>query len=288
MLIIRPKLAASVVAALLISAPAALPATPVKLSGSIAGIVRSTTGVPQMGASVLLFNRSERLIEQAITNEHGLFAFQALTPDLYSVRVSLASFVPALKQKISVQPGIQSLLYVNMASVLSSIELVNLPPGQGALMSDDWKWVLKQSASTRPVLRLLPGSSASDPKRRDKPAGSVFSDTRGVLSLSAGEPGSLGASSTQADLGTAFALATSVFGRNQLELSGNVGYSAQHRASGRWFPDHLQPRRNGAGSRRHGAASLFARARRPVHQSTRRFASLAQHVGFHARQHRAV
>ena len=226
MLIIRPKLAVSVVAALLISAAAALPATPVKLSGSIAGVVRSTTGVPQMGASVLLFNRSERLIEQAITNEHGLFAFQALTPDFYSIRVSLASFVPAVKQKISVQPGIQSLLYVNMASVLSSIELVNLPPGQGALMSDDWKWVLKQSASTRPVLRLLPGSSTSDPKRRDKPVGSVFSDTRGVLSLSAGEPGSLGASSTQADLGTAFALATSVFGRNQLELSGNVGYSA--------------------------------------------------------------
>jgi len=227
MLIVRPKLAASVVTALLLSAPAALPATSTTLSGSIAGIVRNTTGIPQMGASVFLFNRSERLIERVITNDHGVFAFQALTPDLYSVRVSLASFVPAIKQRIAVQPGVQSLLYVNLASVLSSIELVNLPPGQGALMSDDWKWVLKESASTRPVLRLLPGSSASDPKRRDKPEGSVFSDTRGVVNLSAGDPGSLGASTAQADLGTAFALATSVFGRNQLGLSGNVGYSAR-------------------------------------------------------------
>lgn len=225
MLTIRPKLAASVVAAMVISAPAALAASPEKVPGSIAGIVRNDTGTPQVGASIFLFNHSERLVEHAVTNEHGIFAFQALVPDFYSVRVSLANFVPAVKKRIAVQPGMQSLLYVNMASVLSSIQLVTLPPGQNALMSDDWKWVLKESASTRPVLRLLPGTSVSDPNRRDPPVGSIFSDTRGVLNLSAGEPGSLGASSTQADLGTAFALATSVFGRSQLELSGNVGYS---------------------------------------------------------------
>ena len=227
MLIARPKLVASVAAALLLSAPVAFPATATPLSGSIAGIVRNNTGVPQMGATVFLFNRSERLVEQALTNERGIFGFQALTPDLYSIRVSLASFVPAVKQKITVQPGMQSLLYVNLASVLSSIELVYAAPGQGALMSDDWKWVLKESASTRPVLRLLPGASVSDPDLRDKPSGGVFSDTRGVLNLSGGDPGSLGGVSSAADLGTAFALSTSVFGRNQVQLSGNVGYSAR-------------------------------------------------------------
>ncbi len=112
-----------------------------------------------MGATVLLFNRSERLILKTITNERGIFGFSLLTPDLYSVRVSLASFVPAMKQKIAVQPGMQSLLYVDLASVLSSIELVYVAPGQGALMSDDWKWTLKASTATRPVLRLLPDQS---------------------------------------------------------------------------------------------------------------------------------
>jgi Carboxypeptidase regulatory-like domain len=222
----RPKLAASVVAALFLSAPAAFSVTAVPVAGSIAGVVRNSSGVPQMGASVYLFNHSEKLLERAITNERGLFGFAALVPDTYSIRVSLASFVPALKQKIAVQPGMQSLLYVNLASVLSSIELVYAKPGEGALMSDDWKWTLKESAATRPVLRMLPGSSASDPQRRDPSSGGVFSDTRGVLNLSAGDPGSLGGSSTQADLGTAFAVATSVFGHNQVELSGNLGYSA--------------------------------------------------------------
>ena len=222
---VRQKLAVSLIAASLAATPA-LSATLPKLSGSIAGVVRDPTGIPQMGATVLLFNRYEKLIERAITNERGLFGFDSLSPDTYSVRVSLASFVPALKQKIEVQPGMQSLLYVDLASVFSSIELVYAAPGQGALMSDDWKWTLKAAASTRPVLRILPGTSASGSSQRERASGGIFSDTRGVLKVSAGDPGSLGGTSSQTDLGTAFALSTSVFGRNQIQVSGNVGYSA--------------------------------------------------------------
>ncbi len=218
----RTKFAASLIAALALSAPAALPAPATRLSGSIAGYVRSVSGVPQMGATVLLFNRSEHMIRQALTNERGIFGFEALSPDTYSIRVTLASFMPAAKHSILVQPGMQSLLYVDLASVLSSIELVYAAPGQGALMSDDWKWTLKGSAATRSVLRALPdGSTTSEPAERSP----LFSETRGLLNVSAGDPGSLGSASSQADLGTAFAVATSFMGRNQLQVSGNVGYN---------------------------------------------------------------
>ncbi len=236
----QPKLAASVIAALILSTGSAFPATETPLAGSIAGVVRNSSGIPQMGATVFLYNRSEKLLARVLTNERGLFGFGLLNPDLYSVRVSLASFVPAVKQKIAVQPGMQSLLYVDMRSVLSSIELVYAKPGDGALMSDDWKWVLKESASTRPVLRVLPGSVPSDPQQSPSDQTPVFSDTKAVLSVSGGEAGSLGSSSFgpssfgsfgsswgQTDLGTAFALATSLYGRNQIDLSGNFGYSAQ-------------------------------------------------------------
>jgi hypothetical protein len=231
----RLKLASGWIAALLLSAPAGFCAEPTQLAGSIAGFVRDSTGIPQMGATVLLFNRSDRLIFKTITNERGIFGFSLLNPDLYSVRITLASFVPAMKQKIAVQPGMQSLLYVDLASVLSSIELVYVAPGQGALMSDDWKWTLKASAATRPVLRWLPDQSASDPDKRDNAVGSVFTDTRGLLSLSGGDPGSLGGATAQTDLGTAFALATSVWGRNQLQVSGNVGNGARGGTPGGGF-----------------------------------------------------
>src|SRR5450755_286514 len=125
----RLKFAVVLINAVGLCAPAAFSAEAVKLSGSIAGFVRDSTGIPQMGATVMLFNRSERLLSRAITNERGVFGFESLSPDLYSVRVSLSSFVPAMRQKIAVQPGMQSLLYVDLASVLSSIELVYAAPG---------------------------------------------------------------------------------------------------------------------------------------------------------------
>jgi hypothetical protein len=77
---------------------------------------------------------------------------------------------------------------------------------------------------------MLPAGSDSNPQQgqaqSQSPSGSIFSDTRGILNLSGGDPGSLGSTSSQADLGTAFAVATSLFGRNELQLSGNVGYSS--------------------------------------------------------------
>jgi hypothetical protein len=140
-----------------------------------------------------------------------------------------------MKRRIAVQPGMQSLLYVDLASVLSTIELVYAAPGQGALMSDEWKATLQASGPTRPILRMLPEVSRSDPNKRDDIPGSIFSDTRGLVNVSAGDPGSLGGSFSQADLGTAFALATSVFGRNQLEVSGNVAYSTHSGTPGAGF-----------------------------------------------------
>src|SRR5579872_5266954 len=90
-----PKFATGVIGALALLSvfPSSSSAgTAIQLSGSIAGYVRDARGIPQMGATVFLFNRSERLIQQGITNERGIFGFDPLAPDLYSVRVSLASF----------------------------------------------------------------------------------------------------------------------------------------------------------------------------------------------------
>lgn len=217
----------TVVAAVLLSASPVTGGNSIKLTGSIVGIVRDAAGVPQMGATVILFSQYERILQRAFTNERGAFGFDSLPAEQYSVRVNLASFVPAVKQKISVQPGMQSLLYINMASLLSSVELVYAAPGQGALMSDDWKWTLKSAVSTRPILRFLPEVSISDPGERPRTAGAIFSDTRGMVRVSGGDGGSAGDLTAQPDLGTAFALATSLFGRNQLQVSGNVGHVAR-------------------------------------------------------------
>jgi len=178
-----------------------------------------------MGATVVLLNRYDRVLRQALTNDKGAFIFDSLLPDFYAVRVSLSSFVPALKRNINVQPGLQSMLTINLATVLSSIELVYTAPPQGALMTDDWKWVLRSSQGTRPVLRYT--DVVYREPRPENSHSNVFSDTRGLVRLSAGDGGEYAAAGSQPDLGTAFALATSLFGTNELQVSGNFGFSPQ-------------------------------------------------------------
>ncbi|MFN7920727.1 MAG: carboxypeptidase-like regulatory domain-containing protein [Bryobacteraceae bacterium] len=82
-----------------------------------------------MGATVFLFNRYDRMA-RLLTNDRGAFQFDQLAPDNYSVRVRLASFVPALKRNIAIQPGMRSFLAINLNSMLSSIELVYTSPAK--------------------------------------------------------------------------------------------------------------------------------------------------------------
>lgn len=191
-----------------------------KLSGALLGHVRNSGGVAQMGATVAVYNRYEKLIRQALTNDRGAFFFDGLPPDSYSVRVSLPSFVPALKRGIAVQAGTDRVLNVNLTSIFSTIELVYEAPGS-ALMTEDWKWALRGAIATRPVLRALPqiGGVSSSASHRS----AMFTETKGLVNVSAGDPASLGTTGTQTDLGTAFALATSIYGRNQVQFSGNFG-----------------------------------------------------------------
>ena len=196
--------------------------TPLTLSGALAGTVRDVLGKPQMGASVSLYDRRDKLCERAITNEQGAFAFGGLLPDFYTVRVTLSSFLPAVRDHILVQAGIKRLLDVNLSAVFSSIQLVAPEAGQTSLMSDDWKWMLRNSSSMRPVLRILPSSSSSSSRN----VAAMFSDTHVLVRLSGGDSSTSEAFSSDGDLGTTFAFGTSLYGSNQLQLSGNLGYTS--------------------------------------------------------------
>ena len=203
------------------------------LAGDIFGQVKDSAGASQMGASVYLYNRYDELVRKGLSNEQGRFAFDALAPDLYSIRVILASFVPAERRNISVLPNSENRLDINLTSVLSSIGVTTTPTSPGTLMTDDWKWVLRTSQATRPVLRFLPeiasrGSSATHS------VFTGFSNTTGVLKLSAGDGESF-ARGTQQDLGTAFAIATTLANSARVQLSGNVGYAGSSVLPGAGF-----------------------------------------------------
>jgi hypothetical protein len=221
-------LGASLLALLPVGVPSARAANPIRFSGELGGLVTDVAGKPQPGAVVLLFNKQDRLLQKSATDSLGAFAFGDLLPDAYSVHVSLSSFVPAIKDRIQIKPGMRSLLEVNLSRVFSSVQLVSTAPISGSLMSDSWKWALRADTSLRPILRFLPAPPASSASASASPGTSpaaIFTDSRGLVRISATDGATVSADG-QADLGTQFAFATSLYGGNFLHLAGDVGYAA--------------------------------------------------------------
>src|ERR1700693_2364790 len=103
--------------------PAASAPSVATLSGKILGLVTDAGGVPQMGAAVTLLTQQDKFFDRTLTDERGAFSFDGLAAGAYSIRVSLASFLPVSKS-IMVQPGLHTLLNVSLAGLFSSIQLV--------------------------------------------------------------------------------------------------------------------------------------------------------------------
>ncbi|MES1260647.1 MAG: carboxypeptidase-like regulatory domain-containing protein [Acidobacteriota bacterium] len=199
---------------------------PARLAGQLSGLVTDSSGRPQAGAVVLLYNKQDKVLQRVGTDIAGNFSFDDLLPDLYAIRVNFASFVPAIKEFVSVKPGMRSLLEVNLSRVFSSIQLVGNSPTPSSLMNEDWKWTLRADSALRPILRMLPELNSQRVRAAaSAERSSVFSDSRGLVRISASDGGeSVGAG--EADLGTQFAFATSLYGDTHLKFSGNVGYGS--------------------------------------------------------------
>ena len=176
------------------------PSLDASIAGSIRGLVRDQQGVPQVGALVTLMTADGKPARQVRTDFSGVFRVEALLPGMYSLRVALDRFLPATKEGVEVKSGVNTILDVSLRGVFATLQL--LYPGQAQIrdMSDDWKWVLRTSTSTRPVLRLRRADAEETQSVLRKAAGH-FSDTRGYAQLSGGGVKASGLAN-ETDLGT--------------------------------------------------------------------------------------
>lgn len=215
-----------------------LPASP--NSGKITGIVMDASGTPQMGATVQISPEqvlSSSLIE-LLTNDRGRFSSTALPTGQYSVKVTLAGFLPAVEQHIQVDDQHTTVLQIVMGSLLSSFERLRRQPDQQQVAADEWTWVLRSASATRAVLRWQDGESGlnGDPTQIEaaaKPA------SRGRLDLTSGadHPGSV---SNLADSpATAVAYDMEVGDHGQLLFAGQFSYDGTSPSGGfatEWLP----------------------------------------------------
>ncbi len=198
--------------------------------GRISGVVLDETGMPQMGATVVI--ASESLVApdavHLFTNGNGRFISGTLSPGAYVVRVTLAGFLPALRADVQVSGRETTRVRIEMGSVFSGLADLHQRPDQRP-ENDDWGWVLRAAAATRPILRWEGISNSSS----DDPSADPFAETtlnqdkwHSRLDVSSGvRPGS--ATSFSDSPATAVAYQESVGADGQLLFAGQFSYESE-------------------------------------------------------------
>ena len=186
-----------------------LPASAVERSGAISGYVRNASGDPQMGAVVQMLGAANRTLT-VFSDAAGFYTASGLLPGLYTLKVTAPSFLPALREKVGIRPGVSLNVNVTLSTLL---DVMQLGPTRALPDEDDWKWTLR-SVANRPILRVFDDPTSAAEKQSH--------ELRGTLSFLAGsEAGGYG---TGSDMSTGFTLERSIFSNGRLAFSGDVGY----------------------------------------------------------------
>jgi hypothetical protein len=166
--------------------------------------------MPQMGAVVEIAGSALAHTLTVFTDVAGFYSAKDLLPGLYSIKVSAPSFLPALEEKIGLQPG--NVVHVDI-TLNTLLNAVRVGPLRKSADDDDWKWTLR-SVANRPVLRVFDDPAASAEQQGH--------DLRASLSFLAGS--AAGGYGSGSDMSTSFSVERSIFSASRVGLSANVGY----------------------------------------------------------------
>ena len=144
--------------------------------GRVTGSVTDTQGNPLMGATVLIMGpvmAGPRAInsaaERVITDAHGRFAVEHLLPGWYSLKVTSATRVPVLRNSVRVMGGQTSTERFVLSDIFAPVHF-QVPSHDVSSWGEDWKWVLRTSAATRPILRYQEVKRSTRASTNTKPA----------------------------------------------------------------------------------------------------------------------
>ena len=119
---------------------------------SVSGVVRDSSGVPQIGAEVQLLRPDLSLVKSVYTNSEGRFLIVSLIPGRYSIKAIGASFLPSLRENVRVHSA--TVVNLTLNTLYEVIQWLPADPRAGNAQKDDWQWTLR-SAANRPLLRWL-------------------------------------------------------------------------------------------------------------------------------------
>src|SRR5260370_35253208 len=116
-----------------------------------------------MGAVVEIVGSAAHSLT-VFTDGAGFFTAGDLLPGFYSVKVSAASFLPALREKVGLHPGSNVHLNITLNTLLNAIRVA---PLRGAGDDDDWKWTLRSVANLSVLRGLYDPALGADQQRHN-------------------------------------------------------------------------------------------------------------------------
>jgi hypothetical protein len=119
---------------------------------SVSGVVRDSSGVPQIGAVVQLLRPDMSVIASVFTGSKGDFAFTDILPGKYAVKAMGPSFLPSLRENVRVHAN--TIVNLTLNTLFEVMQWLPTEPRAANAKKDDWEWTLR-SAANRPLLRWL-------------------------------------------------------------------------------------------------------------------------------------
>jgi hypothetical protein len=152
------------------------------------------------------------------TDDRGRFSAPSLIPGLYQVKVSAPSFLPSLRENVSLRGGANLVVNITLNTLFEAIQLV---PLRGRTAEDDegWKWTLR-SVANRPILRVRDEGPLVVVSQSDNEDDRVLKARVSFVAGSEAEGFASGA-----DRATAFTLEKSLFSTGTLAFDGKLGYT---------------------------------------------------------------
>jgi hypothetical protein len=192
-------------------------------AGVLSGLVRDVTGTPQLGATVEVLFEAPGInaAQHYLTNSLGVFQSDKLVPGFYTVRVTLAGYLPTLEKHVRISANLTTVVRIQLESMFASLEQLRRSSPAGAAEEDDWKWALRSSAGLRPILQW-------DDDAENSASGVLLENPaarpRGRLELTDGalRPGSVATMNTAP--ATAFAFDQRIDKSNHVVFAGQVSY----------------------------------------------------------------
>lgn len=201
--------------------PAAAQAKPVP--GKLAGVVRDSAGTPQLGANVELIAETGAAVSRGfLTNTQGIFRGEKLSPGLYSLRVTLAGFLPTLEKHIRVTSNLTTVVRVELESMFASLDQLRRTPSNAPVEADNWKWVLRSASAVRPVLEWMDDGTGM--ASRVSVESTIPRGPRFRMEFTDGARRPTSASSIASSPATAVAYEQSLGGTSKMILAGQMSY----------------------------------------------------------------